>query len=143
MSQLNRTSHPCDDFYLHVCGNYPAHHPIDAGEWTNAFSERQKLVIKEIDEAFLNAKTKSKSKSIHFVSEYYSECMNIKGLNDRGTTPLLEYIESVIGAWPMIRKAKKHVETKWTDLFVDVYSKAGLSYIIKVNNFSHSLSVSD
>lgn len=139
LSQLNRTFDPCTDFYSHVCGNYPAHHPLDNNEWTNSFSERQKLVIKEIDEAFLNAKSKSKSKSIHFVSEYYSDCMNAQGMNDRGTAPLLDYIESVIGAWPMIRKPKKHVEKKWTDLFADVYSKAGLSYIIQVNNDSHSI----
>ncbi len=68
--------------------------------------------------------------------------MNAQGMNDRGTAPLLDYIESVIGAWPMIRKPKKHVEKKWTDLFADVYSKAGLSYIIQVNNDSHSIMVS-
>ncbi|XP_017494190.1 PREDICTED: endothelin-converting enzyme 1-like [Rhagoletis zephyria] len=90
LSQLNRTFDPCTDFYSHVCGNYPAHHPLDNNEWTNSFSERQKLVIKEIDEAFLNAKSKSKSKSIHFVSEYYSDCMNAQEEKTKATNMVNE-----------------------------------------------------
>src|SRR6266700_3148137 len=88
---IDKSVEPCVDFFQYACGNWLAKHPIPADRatyGTGAVVFDQNLdALHDALEVAANPTTK-RSAAERRVGDYYAACMDERGINAEGTTPL-------------------------------------------------------
>ncbi|CAG9788406.1 unnamed protein product [Diatraea saccharalis] len=92
---IDRTVHPCDDFYKYVCGNWPENHPRpDAEHSYDWFREKQIRVYTTLRE-FLSKYSYSRSKPVQQAKDVYKACMDIETLDKLGLKPVFKILKDL------------------------------------------------
>ncbi|PFX11525.1 Endothelin-converting enzyme 2, partial [Stylophora pistillata] len=93
---LNRSVHPCDDFYEYACGGWLQNHPIPESKsfWGiySALQEDNERLLRQLLAAPTRSPTIKKAKT------FYNSCMNLTNINKMGAKPLRDIIED-LGGW--------------------------------------------
>lgn len=93
---LNRSVHPCDDFYEYACGGWLQNHPIPESKsfWGiySALEEDNERLLRQLLAAPTRSPTIKKAKT------FYNSCMNLTNINKMGAKPLRDIIED-LGGW--------------------------------------------
>jgi putative endopeptidase len=90
VNAIDKTVNPCEDFYQFACGGWIANSPIppDQASWGrfNELAERNRRTLKDVLET-ASAKT-TRSSVEQKIGDYYTACMDEKGIESRGIAPL-------------------------------------------------------
>lgn len=96
---IDRNVQACSDFYGFACGNWVKNNPIPAeyGRWGRfaELNERNFSTLKDILET--SAAKKTRSAVEQKIGDYYSSCMDDKGIEARGTAPLKSWLDRISG----------------------------------------------
>jgi len=88
---IDKTVEPCVDFYQFACGNWLAKHPIPADRATYGVGgmvfDQNLDALHEALEVAANPTTK-RSPAERRVGDYYAACMDERGINTAGLSPL-------------------------------------------------------
>jgi len=95
---MDQTANPCQDFYQYACGNWIKENPIpaDQSRWGrfNELDERNKMVLRQIlEEAAKPAP--NRDATTQKIGDYYAACMDEKGLDAGGLTPLQPELDRI------------------------------------------------
>ena len=121
----NDTVDPCENFYEYACGNWIKNNPTPSGRLE--FSRFDKLSMKNdriMQEALL-ANEPDDTETIKKVKNFYRSCLNVRKIDDLGSEPLLNYIDS-LGSWSLSDKWKPE---NWN--FYDVLAEVQRDYPIE------------
>ncbi|XP_057301870.1 neprilysin-4-like isoform X2 [Hydractinia symbiolongicarpus] len=99
LSALDKSVNPCDDFYQYACGGWLSKNPIPNGKseisTISQLQERLFKIEKSILENKENATLDSEAKKNMF--RLFESCMDVKGKNKLGTTPMANLIKKLGG----------------------------------------------
>ena len=94
---LDRSVSPCTNFYQFACGGWLKNNPIPADQSTwgrfSELHERNQRILRDILETS-SAKT-TRTPVEQKIGDYYSSCMDEKGIEAKGTAPLKPWFEGV------------------------------------------------
>ncbi|MGC2109530.1 MAG: M13 family metallopeptidase [Candidatus Korobacteraceae bacterium] len=98
LNAMDKSVDPCVDFYLFACGNWIKNNPIpaDQPQWGrfNELHEHNQLILKAILEK-QSADHPSRSANDQKIGDYYSSCMDEKGIDAKGLAPLQPMLDRV------------------------------------------------
>ncbi|MBC8166960.1 MAG: M13 family peptidase, partial [Bryobacteraceae bacterium] len=96
---LDRKVSPCDDFYQFACGGWLKSNPIPADQSTwgrfSELHERNQKILRDILETS-SAKT-TRGPLDQKIGDYFGACMDEKGIESKGTTPLKPFLDRIAG----------------------------------------------
>ena len=94
---LDRSVSPCANFYQFACGGWLKNNPIPADQSTwgrfSELHERNQRILRDILETS-SSKT-SRTPVEQKIGDYYSACMDEKGIEEKGTAPLKPWFDGV------------------------------------------------
>ena len=95
---VDRSVNPCDDFYHFACGTWIKNNPIpsDQAAWGSfsELNERNQFVLKDILEKAA-AKGGSGTTVEQKIGGFYSSCMDVKAVNEKGFKPIAPEIDKI------------------------------------------------
>ncbi|HYO84764.1 MAG TPA: M13 family metallopeptidase N-terminal domain-containing protein, partial [Bryobacteraceae bacterium] len=98
VAAIDKSVEPCNDFYRYACGNWIRSNPIpsDQSRWGrfNELQDRNLNILKDILETAA-AKTQ-RSAVEQKIGDYYSSCMDEKGVETKGTAPLKPVLDRLV-----------------------------------------------
>ncbi len=98
LTQLDRSTDPCVDFYQFACGGWMKTHPIPADQagWGrfNELAERNQAVLHDILDQAAAAPHSPLEKKI---GDFYAACMDTETINKKGLEPLTEALRRIDG----------------------------------------------
>ena len=101
LSDLDRKTDPCNDFYQYANGTWRANNPIPASmtRWSKrwAAGEANKDQLKDILEEVSQQKNFPKGSAEQLIGDYYGACMDESAVNARGFDPLKPYFVEIDG----------------------------------------------
>ncbi len=96
--QLDTSVSPCTDFYRYVCGVWMKENPIppDQASWGrgNELTDRNRATLKTILDA-VSADDPHRSPTERQTGDFYSSCMDEKGIEAKGTAPLRADLDAI------------------------------------------------
>ncbi len=95
LAALDRGADPCTDFYQYACGGWMASHPVpnDRSSW-GRFDELQDR-NDDILHRILEAAAASPSADTKQIGDYYGSCMDERGIDAAGTSPLTPDLDAI------------------------------------------------
>ncbi|CAG2110878.1 unnamed protein product, partial [Medioppia subpectinata] len=145
IQSLDESVSPCDDFYQFTCGQWMASTPIpDDKSSLNSFNELQEVINYRIKDLLDDSEIKERGNNdldfIQKAKDYYQSCMNTTLIEERGSEPLLDLLDQMIGQneWPLPLGSADNtsVAIGWQELYLKLRD-FGL-----INTMLFSLSVS-
>ena len=99
VTDLDRKSDPCTDFYEYANGTWRANHPIPSTmvRWSKRWEsgETTKDKLKDILESARQDKTAAKGSTEQIIGDYYGACMDESRVNARGIEPLKKWFAEI------------------------------------------------
>jgi hypothetical protein len=139
-SGMNRTIHPCDDFYGFTCGRWIKTNIIPKGHssWstTKELSRKNLIILKSILEQTVINNASSLFNAEQEAITFYQSCMNISEIERRQIQPLEIFLKEnfnlTINQWINIDQNQT-----WQNLFVlltrTLSKKYGFSYLLPIS----------
>jgi endothelin-converting enzyme/putative endopeptidase len=97
LNALDRTVSACTDFYQYACGGWLQNNPIppDQSSWGRftELRERNQRILRDILET--SSANTSRSAIDQKVGDYYSSCMDEKGIDKKGIAPLKPMLDRI------------------------------------------------
>ncbi len=97
LDSMNTKVNPCENFFEYACGGWNAANPIpaDQSRWArfNALMERNQRILKDIVET--SGAKKNASAIERQISAYYTACMDEKGVEAKGISPLKAQMDKI------------------------------------------------
>ncbi|CAH1782346.1 unnamed protein product, partial [Owenia fusiformis] len=102
IKHMDETVDPCDDFYEYACGRYLKENviPEDKTSIGTFYSMRNKIVPK-LRESLMEDIGPNDIEATIKAKDMYAACMNETAIENRGMTPMRDYINS-LGGWPIL-----------------------------------------
>lgn len=102
---MNRSVHPCENFYEYACGGWVENNPIPEsksfwGVYSVLEEENERIVKQLLTGSSLTSKATQKAKT------FYDACMDESTINKVGSQPLLDIINS-LGGWNVTQVRSK------------------------------------
>src|SRR5262245_643964 len=96
---LDKSVNPCADFYQFACGNWLKNNPIPADQSTwgrlSELHERNQRNLRDILET--SAAKTSRTPVEQKIGDYFSSCMDEKGIEQKGVQPLEPILKRIAG----------------------------------------------
>ncbi|KPI90938.1 Neprilysin-2 [Papilio xuthus] len=143
---IDKTAHPCDDFYQYMCGNWPKNHPRPdeyiSFDW---FSDQETRVYAAVRD-FLEADDPNlykKPKPVQQTKIMYEACMDVKTLEERGLEPVMKMLDEIgLPHFPTIINATaedlNNYTFDWVDAVIKIKKKLGMDVLVGFDIFFDS-----
>ncbi|XP_039293424.1 neprilysin-11 [Nilaparvata lugens] len=96
LSSMDKSTHPCDDFFQFVCGNWHQEHPIpQTSVNTDWFTERSDRAISAITYFLQKNDSDSEPEAVHQSRTMYRACLDTETLEELGLQPLSDILEEI------------------------------------------------
>ncbi|KAG7213169.1 hypothetical protein KM043_002484 [Ampulex compressa] len=108
--------HPCDDFYLHACGNWIKKNPIPDNELE--WSRDREILHKTIERIrdLLEEDDCNDIPPVKLAKKFYRSCMDTDAIEKAGIKPIQEILD-ISGGWPMAMPMNEwDSSTRWQDI---------------------------
>src|SRR5437879_2218863 len=98
INALDKSVEPCENFYQFACGGWRQNNPIpgDQSRWGrfDELAQRNRDVLHDILEKIADPKAKRNALETK-VGDFYAACMDEKTIEQKGITPINEYLKQV------------------------------------------------
>jgi putative endopeptidase len=98
INALDKAVEPCENFYQFACGGWRKNNPIpgDQSRWGrfDELAQRNRDVLHDILEKISDPKAKRNALETK-VGDYYAACMDEKTIEQKGITPINQYLQQV------------------------------------------------
>jgi endothelin-converting enzyme/putative endopeptidase len=102
VSDLNRKTDPCTDFYEFANGTWRSQNPIPASmtRWSKrwAAGETTKDKLRELLDEAAKQQSAAKGSTEQLIGDYYGSCMNVARIDERGIEPLKPWFADIDNA---------------------------------------------
>ncbi|OQV19453.1 Neprilysin-11 [Hypsibius exemplaris] len=99
---MNASADPCLDFYDYACGNWTRSNPIpdDRTNWSN-FAAIDQKVTAQLREVLEREDKNDLSTARQKARKLYKACLDIERMETLGAEPLLAFLKSTVGPFPL------------------------------------------
>ncbi|MDQ6664473.1 MAG: M13 family metallopeptidase, partial [Acidobacteriota bacterium] len=99
LGAIDQKANPCNDFYQYACGTWVANHPVppDQSRWSrfNELQEKNQTILRGILDKAADPSNKSRDKITQEVGDFYTACMDEKGIEARGAAPIQPELDRI------------------------------------------------
>ncbi|XP_052742140.1 endothelin-converting enzyme 2 [Bicyclus anynana] len=139
---MDPTTHPCQDFYQYVCGNWAEEHPRpDAYRSYDWFREKQNKVYAVVRD-FLTHNTTDQPKPVQQAKDLYTACMDTEKLDKLSLKPVFKILKSLgLPLYPTFVNATEHFDYStykfdWLEAVINVKTQLGMDVLIGFDLFT-------
>ncbi|XP_066978196.1 neprilysin-like [Macrobrachium rosenbergii] len=129
---MDKTTHPCDNFYQFACGGWMEKHPVPevSSRW-GQFDLLDLEMTNALSDILTSPVVADDPKPINQVKAMYAACMDEGALESVGVTPLTDFLRQY-GGWPMTLEDWSETSFDWQMAVADARRLLAEDYLIKV-----------